>query len=300
MNIFDFYKQHSTITDPGEYAYLFDDVPADCEKIKEILWWLILHFVDILLGEVHVSTDKLIEIETRYVNDMLKIIISRDKSSLLVFRPPEKRLVGSCRDYAVLFCSILRHHGVPARTRTAFNTYYFKGRYHDGIIVEYWNKNLNRWCFIDPRTTESLIKKQQMSIDFDLLDVPSDKLIVAGLAWQMARKDPSLADRFCSMPMDKNRGFWYIRDKLIQDVASLNNVEMLLWDGWGLMLKDHDFMNDYEQVEFLDYLADLTVDPNNNLEEIKHIYKTDMVLTVPKKIISYGIIHNGKEIEINI
>ena len=35
---------------------------------------------------------------------------------------------------------------------------------------------------------------------------------------------------FCGGDKAKNKGMWYARDRLLQDFAALNSVEMQLWD----------------------------------------------------------------------
>jgi len=183
---------------------------------------LFLHFWDGSFYNYQIPLKRLSDIETRYVEKMLEKIIALDNAELIKERALDKRIVGSCRDYATLFCAILRYHGIPARTRVAFSAFYFKQYYHDEVILEYWNEAKQRWCLVDTRVTEPHIKRQKLVINFDLLDVPRHQLIISRLAWQMLRKCPSHADKFCGGDKTKNKGIWYVRDRLIQDFAALD------------------------------------------------------------------------------
>jgi hypothetical protein len=138
-----FYSQQSAMSDPGEFAYLFDGFPRELVKIKKIIQGLIFHFWDGNLFGYKIPFARLLEVETRYVEKMLRNLISKEASALEISRAPDKKIIGSCRDYALLFCSVLRHQGIPARVRVAFNLFFFKDAYHDQVILEYWNSDKN-------------------------------------------------------------------------------------------------------------------------------------------------------------
>lgn len=296
MKSLEFYTLQSVMTDPRNFSYLFHDIPKDVCFIKALLQDIILHFWDGKMHDYSIPFKRVFDIETRYVEKMLEKIIALDNSSLKNFRHLDRRIVGSCRDYAVLFCSILRYHGIPVRTRVAFSAYYFKEYNHDEVVLEYWNKDKNKWCVIDPRVTEPHIVKQKLTIDFDLFDVPPDKLIVAGNAWKIIRENPELAIKFCGGDVRKNRGMLYVRDRLIQDIAALNSVEMQLWDLWGLMLKTHSIEEDDDQLAYLDQLANFSTNPDDNFEALRDIYQNDSNIKVPEKIVSVSPVYRKKEI----
>ncbi|WP_456781864.1 transglutaminase domain-containing protein [Bradyrhizobium sp. USDA 3315] len=37
----------------------------------------------------------------------------------------------TCRDFSLMLCSVLRHHGVPARIRCGFGRYFAPHPFHD-------------------------------------------------------------------------------------------------------------------------------------------------------------------------
>ncbi len=273
-----YYIQQSAMSDPGKWKNLFDDFPLDLPSIKEIIQGLILHFWEGGALGYKIPLQRLKEVETRYVHKMLEILMSRDSRSLLFSRTLKNKIVGSCRDFALLFCSILRHRGIPARVRVAFNLYYLKDFYHDQVILEYWNENKQRFCRVDPRITRAYIEKNHIKIDFDLFDAPKEKLMLAGEAWLLTRKNSEIADKFGGGNREKNKGQWYIRDRLIQDLAALNCVETQLWDIWGMMKMPDESLTDPKVLHYFDELATQTLNPEKNFEQLQNkreIWETD-------------------------
>ena len=61
---------------------------------------------------------------------------------------------------------------------------------------------------------------------------------------------------------------------MVRDLASLNKVEMLPWDVWGAMLEPEDPMTQFEFDRF-DHLADLMLDPDRNLRQLRRVYEQD-------------------------
>ena len=71
---------------------------------------------------------------------------------------------------------------------------------------------------------------------------------------------------------------------------------MQLWDAWGFMFEDHAIEEDEAQLQFLDHLAELSIEPDQHFESIRYLYQTDTRLTVPKKIKSFSPVYREKEI----
>src|SRR5215472_8553119 len=112
-----YYASHSTNSEPGAHARRLDAMPADPERLVIAVSGLVLHplFIGPLGITPHPGSGD--DVESRAVHAMLSRIVARDTAPLDVARPPERRFVGICRDYALLACAALRHHGIPARTR---------------------------------------------------------------------------------------------------------------------------------------------------------------------------------------
>jgi transglutaminase-like putative cysteine protease len=68
---------------------------------------------------------------------MLARLTALDPGPLTAPRPPERRLVGCCRDFTVLLCTLARHQGIPVRARVGFARYFSPGFHVDHEIVEW-------------------------------------------------------------------------------------------------------------------------------------------------------------------
>ena len=180
MDILSYYSAQSSITDPGKYIKMFDDLPDDIQGLCRIVQGLVLHYVsgEELYG-YKIPKKRLSEADACYVEDMLEKIIELDKHPLTEARPPEKRLIGCCRDFSTLFCAMARHKGISTRNRIGFAAYFTPGLFIDHEIVEYWDKDAKLWRLIDPEISDICIK--QYKIQFNANDVPRDQFIVGGL-----------------------------------------------------------------------------------------------------------------------
>ena len=78
-------------------------------------------------------------------------------------------------------------------------------------------------------------------------------------------------------------GSWFVRANVVRDLAALNKMELLPWDGWGLM-SDTDEVD--ENIERLtDDVANTTVAGEWN--ELRHLYEGNDLLRVPATVMSY-------------
>lgn len=71
---------------------------------------------------------------------------------------------------------------------------------------------------------------QENQLSFNVLDVPRNQFLVGGKVWQMYRNHEVDPDTFGVEPESDIKGEWFIRHKLIQDVATQRKMELLLWD----------------------------------------------------------------------
>lgn len=165
--------------------------------------------------------------ESRYVGEILRILRERGDAPLTEARPPEDRFVGTCRDFSLLHCSLLRATGTPARIRGGFATYFVEGFHEDHWVTEYRLPD-GSWRLVDPQVLHA-----SYDVPFDPLDVPRDRFLVAADVWRACREG-RIDPRTCGFsPVAHLRGLWLVRARLLQDLAALNGVEPLPWDGWG-------------------------------------------------------------------
>lgn len=285
MNPSEFYAQQSPITDPGQLVHLFAELPRDISGLCRVVQGLIIHY---MVGErlfgYRIPEERLPEVDTCTVAKMLARILELDPRPLAEPRPPEKRLIGCCRDFSTLFCAMARHQGIAARVRAGFSTYFRAGFKVDHEIAEVWDVRETRWRLVDPELGD--VARNAYSISLDPYDIPRDRFLVAGWAWEKCRAGEADPDTFGLDPDTEVKGWWFIRDRLLHDLLALNKVELLLWHSWGLM--DYDAaLTDQDQV-LLDRIALLTQEGNEAFEEMRAIYQSDARLQPPRVAMCYS------------
>lgn len=288
-----YYASHGPISDPGEYAALFAGLPRDISALCRIVQGCLLHIFWAERYGVRLSTDRQQEVELRRVANMLGRLQELDSSPLDVKRPPERRLIGNCRDFSVLLCSMLRHQGVPARARCGFAKYFRPQHFEDHWVCEYWKADEQRWVMVDAQLDE--LQREALRIGFDPEDVPPDQFLPGGTAWRLCRSGQADPDIFGIFDM---RGLWLIRGDLVRDIASLNKMELLPWDCWGIMDIDEK-MHSADDVALLDRVAQLAPAGEVAFSELRVLYDSDARLRVPRLIRSYG--RTGvKEVDLDV
>jgi hypothetical protein len=105
------------LTDPGEHADLLTGLPSDLPGLARVVQGALIHPFELDLYHVQLSPNQREEVNLRSVAQMLARMRELDPAPLTVAREPAQRLVGNCRDHAVLFTSLLRQQGVPARVQ---------------------------------------------------------------------------------------------------------------------------------------------------------------------------------------
>src|SRR2546426_6055085 len=104
-----YYASHGHIPAPALHAAAFAGLPADIRALTRAVQGLVFHyFADEKIFGWRPPKDRLPEIDTRRVRAMLARLAALDPRPLAEARPPERRLVGCCRDFAVLLCAMAR------------------------------------------------------------------------------------------------------------------------------------------------------------------------------------------------
>ena len=267
----DYYAQHSIITDPREHGDLFAGLPTDVPGLVRVVQALLIHPAEGELYDVRFTSTQIEEERLRSVAQMLARIRELDPAPLTVPREPVQRLVGVCRDFAVLFVALLRHQGVPARLRVGFARYFLTDiENEDHWIAEYWDAAQARWVLADPQVDDA--QREAHGIDFDTLDMRfGDHFYLAGRAWRLCRSGQAKPNDF---GFNKNwKGWWSIRSNLLHDLNALNRIELLPWDVWGDLGRKTERDLTSEDRALLDRLADLTTGADNRLDEIHALYE---------------------------
>lgn len=143
--------------------------------------------------------------------------------------PPERKLVGNCRDFSLFFAALLRRAGVPARARCGFGMYFIPDHGEDHWVTERWDAESSRWIIGDPQLDAIMIER--LKIGFDPMDLPDGAFLSGGEAWLACRSgdDP---DKYGIFGL---KGWDFIKGDFVRDVNALVGRELLPWDLWGMM-----------------------------------------------------------------
>ena len=248
--------------------HAFTGLPTDPAALAAVVQGLLMHEHVAPAYGLTLSADKHAEAHVRPVEEIVRQILAHDPRPLTVARAPDQRQVGVCRHFTLLHVAMLRRAGLRARARCGFGAYFDPGKFLDHWVTEYWNEDREAWVLVDAQLDAR--QRELFKIAFDPLDVPRDRFLVAGDAWQRCRAGTADPGRFGILDM---YGLWFIASNVIRDVAALNDKVMLPWDVWGAMTRGDDEVDR----AFIDHLARLTVEPDRHFGELRAIYQDPRV-----------------------
>ena len=275
-----YYTQHGRMSDPGTYVSLYENLPTSISELVKLVQGITIHVFWAERYGFKIPPERMDELQLRSVERRLARTIELDPRPFNEPRSIDKKLLGNCRDHSLLLTSLLRHQGVPARARCGFGAYFMPNHFEDHWVTEYWNQELSRWIFVDAQLDE--LQCNVMKIPFDTLDVPRDQFIVGGKAWQMCRSGEQDPDKFGIFDM---HGLGFVRGNLVRDVASLNKMELLPWDCWGVILNEQ--LDNPDDLGALDEIAALTAEDVPEFEAVRSQYKSDPRLFMNGELRSY-------------
>lgn len=223
-----YYAAQGDWSDPKDRAVFFEVLPADLAGLCGVIQGVLIHdhFGARLYGPAPEDFARRPR-ETLPIADRLESLSAARAAPLSAMRAPFEREVGTCRDFALLLCAVLRHRGVPARVRCGFARYFTLGRYEDHWLCEYWKAEEERWALVDAQLDEA--HRRHLSITFDVCDVPREQFMPPWRAWHQYRTGSADPELFgCG----ENRGEWFLQVNLVRDLLSLLKREVSAWDTW--------------------------------------------------------------------
>ena len=287
---FAFYTTQSPVSDPGALAERYAGLPDDPRELALVVRRLMIHRLEGGLFDFPIAEDRLHnDAETRYVDEILKLIVERSDAPLGDPHPFADRFVGICRDFALLLCSFLRAKGVPARIRSGFADYFGTERFHsDHVVTEYWDAERG-WLFADAQVMEGHV------VDFDPLNVPRERFLVAGKAWQLIRAGEADPKTFgLWLPDGGLLGEWFVAGNIRLDLSAVNKVETLLWDIWGIGAGGDEDMTD--EIHDLYDLAARVVEDEIVFEAARTLFAENAGLRTPATVLSLAQFNGPHEV----
>ena len=262
---------------PGRFTALPEGEfrAADVGKVVEVVQGLLVY--DVVAKPfygVDLATEQAAAIHERDTARLLSLARSVDPRPIDEPRPAERRLGARCHAFSRLTVAFLRAAGVPARARCGFGAYFRPGWFEDHWVAEYWNASESRWTMVDAQLDD--VWREMLGFHRDVLAIRPSEFLTAGHAWRAWRRGELDADR-CGLSAINEHGAHWIAGNLRLDLASLNKVEMLPWDVWGESWEPGEEPSQ-GQLARLDAVAELTVDPDARLTELRERYETDASL----------------------
>jgi len=153
-SILEFYRQYSSYTDPGEYKYMYENLPVSLPELCSLINSQFIHpYAELPKYRDDIPQERWNEtLKYPTVNSILEGFISFDSRGIVNSRKPEHRLVLGCRHNAILLASIMKYRGTPARVRYGHVNYLRPGFNMSHTICEIWNDRDKRWMLVDPST----------------------------------------------------------------------------------------------------------------------------------------------------
>lgn len=216
---------HSPMSDPAGHAADLAAEPADVPALARIVQGVLVHLGWLDAYGLDASRLAGISRTTLPVADRLADVLRRDPRPLHEPRVPADRSPGTCRDYALLLCALLRAKGVPARLRCGFAAYFGPG-WEDHWVCEY--RDGATWRLADAQLDPPM--RARLGAAFEPADVPRQAFLTAGEAWQACRAGRAAPETFGHG--DEGTGLWFVKVNVHRDHLALNGRETSAWDGW--------------------------------------------------------------------
>jgi Transglutaminase-like superfamily len=241
------------------------------EVVKVVQGLLVYDAVAQSFYDVELTSKQFDAIHERDSARLLELAKSVDSRPLEHARPAANRVGARCHAFSRLTVALLRAAGVPARSRCGFAAYFRSGWFEDHWVAEYWNADTSRWQMVDAQL--DVTWQRMIGFAGDPFAISTTEFVTAGHAWQAWRRG-ELDARRCGLSAIDEHGAHWIAGNLRLDLASLNKVEMLPWDVWGAGWEPGEEPTD-AVVDCFDVVAELTVDPDANFDELRRRYETD-------------------------
>lgn len=248
----------SPMSDPADYAAMLMRLPDRIDEMSRIVQGVLVHS-DWLHAYGRDPLADGASRETLPAAERLRRIFAMDPRPLDLPRPPDKRSPATCRDFALLLCSILRAKGIPGRLRCGFAAY-LGGAWEDHWLCEYLIAPDEKWRLADAQIDEVL--KGLLGVAFAPSNAPRNMFLTAGQAWLRCRQGALEPHRFGH---GATTGLRFIQVNVARDHYALNNRETSPWDDWRAAKEPPPALTEEEGFRF-DALA---TSPEQPLVEIR-------------------------------
>lgn len=266
----EYFAAFGPTSDIDRHAERIAALPFDPAALGEIVRGILIHNWTAETNGITFSPERN-GMRTFGAGPTLDRILEIDSSPLDQPRPRDERLIGYCYHFALLHCALLRAKGVPSRTRCGFASYLADGKWTDHWVVEFWDGN--EWRLNDPQ-----IGLDPLSYD-DFRD--------GVRAWQLCRAgDADPGDH----GVGELWGWDELRGSLVNDLGSLNKVEIGDWD-WCEPLRVEPLDQPHPDIDVhLDDIASLATQ-GVPMTELRIAFEHDHTIRPPDDVVRRASSH---------
>ena len=248
--------QSSKYTNPGELAYLYNDLPKSLDQLCNLIKKQLIHPFDLEKFTNKIPKGREFEDQTfPTVSLMLAELIRRDGTGLHALRKPENRLVVACVHHSMLLASILRHRGIPVRIRSGFAKYIGerKNIHVSHVICEVWQEEQGEWILVDPDRNKVNFSRNEFEFSYE--------------TWTLLRNNSLGKVRYVSRDRNIDRVTVHL---LMHDLSYILGNEESYWKDPPIVLKINENISDLADYELnvLDKIAVYLKNPDNHLTEL--------------------------------
>ena len=284
MDIINFYKQTSLFTDLGNYKDFAIKLPNNLDELCLLQRMQIIHPVAFKIEEIrnnfkHVwgNVDEIPITRLRYEEDYFPTAQSmlaellRKNPVYSINREAKDKIHITCRGQALLLASTLKAKGFAARVRSGFATYIEKdGINYDHWITEYYNELEKRWILVD---ADEYFPDYE--VNFRMTDIPYDKFIFGAEAYLGVRSGKYKDEEIYYASNPPILGLKAAIRSLFYDFHSLMNNEIIFLH-IPKYIYDKNFELTETELQELDELAKLMINPNENFEVVLNIWNAKL------------------------
>jgi formylglycine-generating enzyme required for sulfatase activity len=270
-SVLDFYKQYSSFTDPGEYAYLYKNLPDSLPELSSLIRSQFIHpYAELPQYRDQIPEERWNEME-KYptAKSILAGLLSYDSRGFVKDRKPQDKLVLGCREYAIILASVLKYRGIPVRIRCGHATYLEPGFHVSHTVCEVWNKKDKRWMLVDPST--------------GMIDFNRDKFDFSNEAWLKMQKGEINPNLYIAPP--NTSGLVSIVGKISPDLLSILGTEFTIYQYAPILEYTLNSQNKLstEQIEILNKISELMQSLDaDNLTKLRDIYNSTAEIQITK------------------
>ncbi|MGC9343191.1 MAG: hypothetical protein ACP5E3_10850 [Bacteroidales bacterium] len=253
----EYYRAQTERTDPGQYEYLYENLPKSLDSLCLIIKSQLIH--PYLALQMGIKVDDYSEDESfPNVESMLEALVLSDSTGITLNRERGDRLVVASYHHAILLASILRSQGVPVRMRAGFSRYYdsnYQVRFGH-TVCEVWDRDENQWLLVIPEL-------EQVGLNNRVFDYSWE-------AWRNIRERKMDPRRYTSPMAD---GLKAIVNFLVLDAYLVLQDEKLYWDLPKIVMEDPEKISDLtqKQINTLNQLAERLANYHSNPDKIGDI-----------------------------